>query len=164
MLRALARVLLGFAAACLAAGVTQVAFVTSLAELRAAGSELTAGRFAPTIMLVLLTATHSAIFAAPFAFIAAAIGEWLSVRSWIFYALAGVVVALGGFFALYTSEVAGEPTIFNDYALKAYLTTGFCGGFVYWLFSGRNAGAPLAPRPPAATDKPVGRDNPKAED
>src|SRR5690606_17813540 len=91
--------------------------------------------------LALLAATHSAIFAAPFVLVACVLGEWQNIRSVVFYTLAGVVIGLAGFLAQYSAEAVGQPTIINNYALKAYLTAGFFAGLAYWLFAGRSAGS-----------------------
>lgn len=131
MLSALLRVLFGFAVACLAAAAVQVTYAFAPAEDTPGPTGL--------FELLLLTATHLAVFSAPFTLVAAAVGEWQSIRSWLYYAAAGVGVALAGFLAQYSSE-SGGPTILNDYALKAFLTPGFFGGLAYWLVAGRRAG------------------------
>jgi hypothetical protein len=75
-----------------------------------------------------------------FTLIVATIGEIFSIRSPAFYLIGGVIIALLGFAAQYASESPGQPTILNNYALKAFLTTGFFGGFVYWVAAGQFAG------------------------
>jgi hypothetical protein len=74
--------------------------------------------------------------------------------------IVGLAIAVGGFVAEYLSEVSGQPTIVNDYAIRAYLTIGFVGGLAYWLFAGRLAGGRRADR--AAEPEPAG-DEPVAE-
>jgi hypothetical protein len=143
MLRTLVRVVFGFAVASVAAGLTQAIFVTAPSDISA--------NLEGTGTLALLAATHSAIFAAPFVAAACLIGERGRIRSVVFYMLAGVLIALAGFLAQYSSEVAGQPTIVNNYALKAYLTAGFFGGLVYWLLAGRSAGSAFAPARPTPT-------------
>ncbi|MFT3732694.1 MAG: hypothetical protein QM780_14945 [Hyphomicrobium sp.] len=134
----LGRIFLGLILASLAAGLITVLFVDI---------DVLAGKFdrlpktvAETIDLALLAATHIAIFASIFVLITAAIGEWFSIRALSFYLLVGIVIALLGFSAQYASEVTGQPTIFNNYAIKAFLTVGFFGGFVYWVAAGQFAG------------------------
>jgi hypothetical protein len=139
MILALLRVLFGFAIACLAAALVQVAFVITPAEIVSLDPGAIPDRLGGAGLLTLLTATHVAIFSAPFGLVVAAVGEWQALRSWIFYTLAGMAIALAGFVAQYASEV-GTVTIVNNYALQAYVTTGFVAGFVYWAFSGRYAG------------------------
>ena len=90
--------------------------------------------------LSLLAATHSAIFAAPFALIALVIAEWRCIRSWVYYATVGILIAFAGFGAEYLNEVGGQPSIVNSYAMRAYLAVGFLGGIAYWLAVGRRTG------------------------
>ena len=101
---------------------------------------------------VLLAATHSAVFSAPFALVAAAIGEWQAIRGWFYYALAGTAIAIAGFIALYSGEANTDASIVNRYALAAYLVSGFVGGLVYWVLSGRYAGEVDAINGPAGPD------------
>lgn len=145
MFRMLIRVLFGFVIACLAAALAQVLFVITPDELVGLPAEALSNRMGQVGILTLLSATHFAIFAAPFALVAAALGEWWSLRSWAFYVLAGLAIALGGFVAQLASEVEGQATIVNNYALRAFLVTGVVGGLTYWLFAGRGAGGPVEP-------------------
>lgn len=150
------RVFLGFVFACLAAALTTVAFVITPAELVASPAPAQADRLATFGTLTLLAATHSAIFAAPFALIAAVIGEWQSIRNPMYYAAAGILIALGGFAAQFASETGAGASIANNYALKAFLTSGFVGGIVYWMLSGRAAGDdPEEDLPPATPPRPA---------
>ena len=89
------------------------------------------------------------MFSAPFALVAAAIGEWQSIRSWVYYALAGLAIAIAGFIAIHFGETGGANSIVNQYAIIAYLCAGLVGGWVYWLFSGRYAGDPAEAADPA---------------
>jgi hypothetical protein len=134
MIRALLRVLMGFVIACLVAGLVQVLFVMTPADLASETDKVQGAA-----ILTLMAATQSSVFAAPFAFLVTAIGEWQAIRNWVYYALAGIAIAFAGFLVQYSSETGGV-TIFNDYAFKAFLTTGFVAGFTYWLVAGRTAG------------------------
>ncbi|MGI9403223.1 MAG: hypothetical protein ACR2OF_01785 [Hyphomicrobium sp.] len=140
MFGTLFRVLFGFIVACLVAGVALVAFVITPADIATLPAESRWERLGSAGMLSLLAATHAAIFAFPFALVAIAIAEWLSIRSWIYYVLVGIAIALAGFGAHHLAEVGSEPTIVNDYAIRAFLTLGFFGGFAYWMAAGRRAG------------------------
>ena len=140
MFGTLFRVLFGFIIACLVAGVAVVAFVITPADIATLPAELRWERLGSAGMLSLLAATHAAIFAFPFALIAIAIGEGLSIRTWIYYVLVGIAIALAGFGAHYLVEVGSEPTIVNDYAIRAFLTLGFFGGLAYWMVAGKRAG------------------------
>jgi hypothetical protein len=136
MFRAIFRVLFGFVLACFAAALTKVLFAVGPQEVTGGDPE----KIATVIEWVALTATHSAIFAAPFAFLAAAITEWQAIRGLFFHTLVGVGIALAGFVAQYFGEPPGAVSIFNTYAMEAYGFTGLVGGLIYWLFAGRRAG------------------------
>jgi hypothetical protein len=138
MVGAMLRAVFGFILACLAAGATMVGFVVTPVEIAGGNTE----RLAAAGALTLLTATDCARFATPLALIAAAIAEWRSIRNWIFYAAAGIAIAMAGFLALYLNSAAGQPAFADIYALTAFLTAGIAGGFVYWLVAGRLAGCP----------------------
>lgn len=146
MIRTVVRVLAGFALACLTAGLVQVLFAVTPSKLLASPANVFAERALQTGVFALLAATHTAIFSAAFALIACGIGEWMRVRSVGYYLASGAVIALLGFAAQYSSEVAGQPTILNNYALQAYLTAGFFAGLAYWLTAGRGAGGRAADR------------------
>jgi hypothetical protein len=146
------RILIGFAIACLAAAAVLVSFVMTtdlvtddLDKLGSVG------------MLVLLAATHTALFSAPFAVIGAVVGEWQAIRGWAYYGLAGLAIAIAGFIAQYSSEAAGQPTIVNSYALAAFLTSGVVGGLIYWLLSGRYAGNLMYSDDPTGTPPETGK-------
>jgi hypothetical protein len=144
MILSILRVLVGFVLTCLAAGATQVAFAVGPQAIFPTGEDRR------ILEWILLTATHSAVFAAPFALIAASIGEWQGVRSVFYYAAAGIAIALAGFAAQYQSELPGQASIINTYAFATYATTGLVAGLAYWLTSGRYAGD--GPRPANSAD------------
>jgi drug/metabolite transporter (DMT)-like permease len=152
----LLRVLFGYIIACLVAGAVTVAFVVTPADIGNLPVDAQTERLANAGVLALLAATHSAIFAFPFAMLANGLGEVWRVRSWLYYAVVGLLIGAGGFVAYYVNEVAGQPSIFNNYALTAFLTSGTLGGLAYWLFAGRRAGGRRAdaPPPPAAAAPP----------
>lgn len=139
MLGRMIRVVFGFVVACLAAGLTIVLFVTTPVELANTPSNALTDALSSNGLLALLAATHSAVFAAPFALIGVAIGEWRQLAHWTYYALVGIVIAGLGFFAQYWSEGGAQTSILNNYALVAFLTMGFVGGVIYWLVSGQFA-------------------------
>ncbi len=144
MLGRLLRVLFGFAMGCLAAGLAMVLFVFTPSELAGLPPDVATNRFPELMRLAAYVAAQAALFAAPFGLFVALIGEWKGNRNWVFYALAGLLMALLGFLAQHSTEQVGQPTIVNNYALTAFITSGFIGGLVYWLFSGRWAGGRLA--------------------
>ena len=137
----LGRVLAGFVAASLAAGIAKVLFVFPPTELAALPAGVFSDRLADVVVYALLAATHSAIFAAAFVLIASIIGEWFAVRNFAYYAAVGIAIALLGFMAQYASEVSGQPTILNPYAVTAFITAGLVAGSAYWLIAGRRAGS-----------------------
>lgn len=141
ILRTLGRVFTGFILACLAAGLVQVLFVETPKELAALPTSEVGAQARGALELTLLTATHFAIFSAAFALIAAGIAEWLNLRNPGYWLAAGTGIALLGFTAQYASEISGQPSILNNYALQAYLTAGFFGGLVYWLVAGSSSGS-----------------------
>jgi len=130
------RVLFGFVLACLAAGVVNVAFAVTPAELAASSSERLwqAGEWA------LLSATESFVFAAPFALIAILLAEWLGIRSFAYHGLVGILIAAAAFAVLVSGQSPDTAGLANSYAIAAYLSTGLVAGIVYWLFSGRRSG------------------------
>lgn len=135
-MRTFSRVLTGFIFAMLAAAMTQVLFAfppTVTGDVAAWAQQ--AG------IWILAAATHIAIFSFLFALLAIAFAEWQGVSNWVYYLLTGMTIAIGGFFAQYAAENASQPTIFNNYALVAFVTAGSIGGLVYWLAAGRRAGA-----------------------
>ena len=143
LLGALVRILIGFIFACLAVGLIQVLFAVTPAELAVGGEE----RIADAGLWVLLTATQVAVFAAPFAFIAVLISEWLRLGSFAFHVIVAMAIAVAGFGLIHATEAAMVASIVNSYAMAAYLTSGFAGGVLYWLLSGRHAGG-RRPRSP----------------
>jgi hypothetical protein len=151
----LLRVLFGFIVACLVAGLVTVAFVVTPADLAALPSDALAERLGNAGVLSLLAATHSAIFAFPFAFILIGIAEWRAIRTWIFYVLAGLAIALGGFAAEYLNEVPGQPSIVNEYALMTFIAVGALSGFAYWVLAGRRAGGRRGDAPPKSAAPPA---------
>ena len=94
MIGSVLRVLFGFIVACLAAGLTMVLFVYTPAEIVA---ERAGDRAVEALLLSLAAATQSAIFAAPFALIGAAFGEWQRIGSWLYYVTVAFVIACIGF-------------------------------------------------------------------
>lgn len=136
MFAALFRILFGLFVAAIVAGCVQVMFALTPAELAVAGPDrwLIAATWAAD------TAVFSLVFAAPLVLLIGIFSEVLRVRSFAFYILAGVFVALAGFAALYSNEGPTDPTLANSYAIATYLTTGFVSGLMYWLVAGRFAG------------------------
>ena len=99
-----------------------------------------------------------ALFVAYFAFIPSAfaigIGEIASKRDWLFYALAGAVVAL----VIIGFSRSGEGAAFAEIAdlnfALAVIGSGMCGGIGYWLVAGRTAGSWRQPRRDVTSSAP----------
>lgn len=137
------RVLIGFAAACLAAAYTKLMFAVTPAELSALPADQAADRLAWIADKGWQFAILFGLFALPFAIVALAIAEWRGLRSWTYYALVALGIALVGYIAQWQSETSNVAfTVVANYALTSFLTTGFMAGLFYWLFSGRHAGGP----------------------
>lgn len=141
MILSVLRVIVGFVLACLAGGAVQVLFAMTPADLASRGTDAVAqaGQWS------LLAAIHSAVFSAPFVLVIVALGEWRRIRAWLYYAASGVAIAAIGFVAQLSSELPGQPSIVNNYALTAFLTAGFVAGSIYWLLAGRRAGGARHP-------------------
>ena len=160
MITGMLRVLVGFALACLAAGLTMVLFVYTPLEL---AREATSERMSQAGLLALAAATHTAMFAAPFALIGAGFAEWQRISGWLYYALVGIAIAAVGFAAQSWTESGGEGegSILNGYAVAAFIITGLVGALVYWLCAGRWAsvhadGQKPEQKPPAEAELPQG--------
>jgi hypothetical protein len=74
--------------------------------------------------------------------VAVAIAEVFDIRSIFYYALGGAAI---GAFAYYTSDFSVFIENSTDippvrFSLQLVAAAGIIGGFVYWLFAGRNAG------------------------
>jgi hypothetical protein len=132
------RVLLGFILACLAAALTKVLFAFPPTEL----ANLSQDEVVDKLLLTFPIATHMALFSSVMALVAIAFSELRNIREWLFYALGGVVMSLLGFAAQVSSQTEGQTwsVTANNYPLLAFVTSGFVGGVVYWLYAGRHAG------------------------
>ena len=147
MLGRIFRVVIGFALASLAAGLTLVLFVYTPVELAGAAGNAAGARFGEAGLLALAAATQVALFAAPFALIAVLAATWRRLNRPAYFALAGIAIAGVGFWAQYRSEAAGELSILNSYALSAFALTGLVGGLVFWLCAAERSNAGSRPEP-----------------
>ncbi|MGD9806080.1 MAG: hypothetical protein AB7E81_14590 [Hyphomicrobiaceae bacterium] len=163
MLVRLLRILLAFALACFAAALTMVLFVFTPSEIVGLPPDVRADRLGKAMELATYVAVQIALFGGPFALVSIAIGEMLRKRSFAYYALTGLIIAGLGFFAQRTTEQFGQPTIANNYAFAAFLVSGFIGGFVYWIVSGRFAGHRIPIIRPLETDAHGTGDGPDAK-
>lgn len=133
-------IVVGYILACLAFAVVIVSFVFTPAELASLPSGDAAERLSMAGAHALLSASQVAWYALLPALVAASIAEWRGIRGWPYYAIVAIAVAVVGFLAQYASELQGQPTIVNAYALTAFLVGGLAAGIIYWLIAGRKAG------------------------
>jgi hypothetical protein len=141
------RVAFGLALACLAAAATLVAFVYAPGNWAALGAELSGERLSEAGFFALVITPHVIVAAALPALVAAIYAETRKMTGWAFYGLAGVGVGLAGFLLQHLTEAPDLESIFQAYALIAFLTAGLIGGLVYWAASGRFAAGGAAPGP-----------------
>jgi hypothetical protein len=132
MLRSIVGIMVGYVAACLAAGATQVLFV-----VEPGGMIATREAAAAAALLIAMSATQAGTFALPFAIIAIGITEVFGLRGWLTYVAAGMAIAVCGYWTVLAGDVG--PTFRNDVALRAFAVSGSVAGLVYWLVAGRRA-------------------------
>lgn len=147
-------ILAGYAAASLAASAfLNIVFIASAGFAAEEMPAMFAGAYIFSIPFI-------ALFVAYFAFIpsvpAILLAEILGKRDWLFYAIAGGIIAVVvlGFFwhaadGMYAvsegldlvSQPAGRRSAIADSSLALMvIAAGMCGGFGYWLVAGRTAG------------------------
>jgi len=140
-------ILLAFCVACLASGLT--------IALGIFNSALPGGDTDPVMHTVFLVATFvGTTFTGSAAFLpllgVIIVAEAFSLRSVVFYALAGIAIVV---VAYYGSGLGNPYEESIDYpgpftrGLQLALATGVVFGLTYWLFAGRRAGAWREPRP-----------------
>ena len=134
MLRSALRILVGFAAACLVAGATQVLFVVDPAGIFASRESAAAAG-----LLTAMAATQAATFALPVAVITVGVSEIFGLRGWLTFTVWGVLIALSAFATVVAGE-GGDVSLRNSYALWAFIASGAVAGLTYWLIAGRAAG------------------------
>jgi hypothetical protein len=133
-----------------------VIFFSLILAIVAAGFALAIGVMVPDVVTVTTDPVeHFTFFAVQFfatgfvgfvAFVPAlvliAIAETFDIRSIFYYTLAGAAI---GLFAYYGSNISVALENTTDlppvsFGLQLVAAAGIIGGFVYWLFAGRNAG------------------------
>lgn len=86
-----------------------------------------------------------ALFVAYFAFIPAApailIGEILGKRDWLFYAIAGALIAVAVIGIMSGMAETGNDFVSDPGLALALIAGGIVGGIAYWLIAGRSAGS-----------------------
>ena len=147
--------MIGLIAAGLTAAFVKVLHVITPAELATLSGDALITRLLRLTDLVLLTATHQALFVVPLALIAITVAEVNRWRSWIAYAIIGCAIAAAGFYLQLASENEVR-TIANTYAVRAYAMEGLVAALAYWLIAGRFAGWRRGGGLVKATPYPVG--------
>ena len=146
-----AMIVLGYAVAALAASAFLNVILLALFGFAAEETrDAATGSFIFMIPFVALFVAYFAFIPSVFAIV---IGEVAGKRDWLFYALAGAVVAL----VVIGFSRSGEGTAFAEIAdlnfALAVIGSGMCGGIGYWLVAGRSAGGwrareePTSPAP-----------------
>jgi hypothetical protein len=109
--------------------------------------ELAEFKGGPEFFLVLLFFGGAAGAVTPFyvfapSFVAILVAEIFSLRSVLYYALAGALIgALAYFMTDVASRISGKGTVAPITQELQWLTVaGIVAGFVYWLIAGRGAG------------------------
>jgi uncharacterized membrane-anchored protein YitT (DUF2179 family) len=127
----------GYIVACLGASAFLNILILGSAGLAAEELRLVASEsLVVSIPLVAMLLSYVAFFPSLLAILAS---EFLGKRDWLFFALAGAVVAavLIGLDGSYGDEFALDPAF-----LLAAIGAGMCGGIGYWAVAGRSAGSP----------------------
>ena len=86
--------------------------------------------------LVLIATVGPALTALP-ALAAAAIGEVLHIRSWMYYVLVGGAALAA--VPILAGAATDAPALPAGEYMTIFATAGFTGGFIYWLLAGRVA-------------------------
>lgn len=86
--------------------------------------------------VVFIATVGPALTALP-ALAAAAIGEVLHIRSWIYYVLVGGAALAA--VPILAGAATDTPALPASEYMTIFATAGFAGGFIYWLLAGRGA-------------------------
>lgn len=134
----LVMITIGFIAASIAAGVS-LAFLTRMITPQEA-AELSGSDFSGWMIIATLMFSSWTGFIAFFPGMAVIFyGEFTRRRDWLYYAVAGGLIAVVA--PLFIAYVWGAgPRSKSEFVLMS-LAAGMIGGLAYWLVSGRNAGS-----------------------
>jgi hypothetical protein len=92
-------------------------------------------------VLVALSAAFFSIYAMLPAMMMIAFAEGFRLRSVLFYALAGAVLALGSAYGWDLRLLRSPDDDLGGHGAEIMAAAGIVGGFVYWALAGRSAGA-----------------------
>jgi hypothetical protein len=98
-------------------------------------------------LLVGLSAVFFSLYAMLPAMVFIALAEGFRLRSVLFYALAGAVLALCSAYGWDLRFLRGPDDDLGWRGVEVMAAVGIVGGFVYWALAGRNAGAWRKPTP-----------------
>lgn len=149
-----ARVLAGLILACIAAALVMVLHVIRPFELTQLPADQLLGRLAAAGELSALVATQFAMFAVPFGLIAAMIAEINRWRGVLFFVIAALAIAGGGYLLQYQSE-SEFRTVANPFAAQVFAAQGLAAGLLYWVIAGRFAGWRRGGGPIKAEPRPL---------
>jgi hypothetical protein len=146
-------VLFAFALACLAAAavMTFALLFPGLFDLfdRSADNQIIA-------IAIGLSAVFFSLYAMLPAMVIIALAEGFGLRSVLFYALAGVALALGLSYGWDLRLLRDSDDDLGGRGIEIMAAVGIVAGFVYWALAGRNAGAWRKPATPiSAARKPI---------
>ncbi len=131
-------VILAYLLACIAA-----AIILTIGTLTPEWDDLTAMGFQSGAMgvVIAISATVIAAIAMLPAMLVIVLAEGFGWRSIVIYGLLGGALALSLSYGLDFAGYVGDPDSLLAREREVLAAAGIAGGFVYWLFAGRRAGA-----------------------
>jgi hypothetical protein len=131
-------VILAYCLACIAASI-----ILTIGTLTPEWDDLTAAGFQSGAMwvVIFISATVIAAIAMLPAMLVIALAEGFAWRSIVIYGLLGGALALSLSYGLDFAGYVGDPDSLLAREREVLAAAGITGGFVYWLFAGRRAGA-----------------------
>jgi hypothetical protein len=131
-------VILAYCLACIAASI-----ILTIGTLTPEWDDLTAAGFQSGAMWVVIFVSAAVIAAIAMlpAMLVIALAEGFAWRSIVIYGLLGGALALSLGYGLDFAGYVGDPDSFLAREREVLAAAGITGGFVYWLFAGRSAGA-----------------------
>lgn len=147
-----AAIILGYAVASLAASAfLNIVFLGTAGFTAEEAPMVASGSLIFTIPFVALFVAYFAFIPSAFAILA---GEIFAKRDWLFYALAGGIVAAIVIGFIRGAAEAGNEAVADPAFAFALIGGGMCGGLGYWLVAGRTAGSWWPAPEPARGDNP----------
>jgi hypothetical protein len=131
-------VILAYLLACIAASI-----ILTIGTLTPEWDDLTAAGFQSGAMWVVILVSAAVIAAIAMlpAMLAIALAEGFAWRSIVIYGLLGGALALSLSYGLDFAGYVADPDSLLAREREVLAASGIAGGFVYWLFAGRSAGA-----------------------